>query len=242
MPRPVRYRVCCGSARAQCRSMMHYNELASVPSDRPVAPPVRQPERLRPRGHARPAGPADLRSHQRGHRRPRRRTRPPGPEGVRQVVPLPPAAGRAIDRAAGTRTAGPILLNSCEARMDRHAASQRLRRVAEEAGVRITRPHPHMLRHTVTTMPGAGVDPRDVQIAARHADPRTPCVRTVSRKTPAATRTTSSPPTWHRAPDQAVASTATSRPGSPALPIRGSASSALADGQTFRHEYAQISR
>jgi integrase/recombinase XerD len=34
--------------------------------------------------------------------------------------------------------------------------------------------HPHMLRHTyVTTMPDAGVDLRDVQIAARHADPRT---------------------------------------------------------------------
>ena len=36
------------------------------------------------------------------------------------------------------------------------------------------RPHPHMLRHTyVTTMLDAGVDLRDVQIAARHADPRT---------------------------------------------------------------------
>jgi site-specific recombinase XerD len=31
-----------------------------------------------------------------------------------------------------------------------------------------------MLRHTfVTTMPDAGVDLRDVHIAARHADPRT---------------------------------------------------------------------
>jgi site-specific recombinase XerD len=34
--------------------------------------------------------------------------------------------------------------------------------------------HPHMLRHTfVTTMLDTGVDLRDVQIAARHADPRT---------------------------------------------------------------------
>jgi integrase/recombinase XerD len=58
--------------------------------------------------------------------------------------------------------------------MDRHAATRRLRRLAEAAGVRITRPHPHMLRHTfVTTMLDAGVDLRDVQIAARHADPRT---------------------------------------------------------------------
>ena len=90
------------------------------------------------------------------------------------LVPLPPAVGRAIDRAAGSRTRGPILLNSRGARMDRHAATRRLRRLAETAGVRITRPHPHMLRHTfVTTMLDAGVDLRDVQIAARHADPRT---------------------------------------------------------------------
>ena len=41
-------------------------------------------------------------------------------------------------------------------------------------GMRMPRLHPHMLRHTfVTTMLDAGVDLRDVQIAARHADPRT---------------------------------------------------------------------
>ena len=87
------------------------------------------------------------------------------------LIPLPPAVGRAIDRAVGTRTGGPILLNSRGTRMDRHAATRRL---ADTAGVRITRAHPHMLRHTfVTTMLDAGVDLRDVQIAARHADPRT---------------------------------------------------------------------
>jgi integrase/recombinase XerD len=90
------------------------------------------------------------------------------------LVPLPPAVSRAIDRAVGTRTSGPILLNTHGSRMDRHAATRRLRRLAEDAGMRITRPHPHMLRHTfVTTMLDAGVDLRDVQIAARHADPRT---------------------------------------------------------------------
>jgi site-specific recombinase XerD len=72
------------------------------------------------------------------------------------------------------RLGGPILLNSRGARMDHHAATRRLRRLAHAAGVPITRPHPHMLRHTfVTTMLDAGVDLRDVQIAARHADPRT---------------------------------------------------------------------
>lgn len=38
----------------------------------------------------------------------------------------------------------------------------------------LPRMHPHMLRHTfVTTMLDAAVDLRDVQIAARHAAPRT---------------------------------------------------------------------
>ena len=90
------------------------------------------------------------------------------------LVPLPPAIGRAIDRAIGSRTGGPILLTSRGARMDRHAATRRLRHIAEAAGVPITRPHPHMPRHTfVTTLLDAGVDLRDVQIAARHADRRT---------------------------------------------------------------------
>jgi integrase/recombinase XerD len=90
------------------------------------------------------------------------------------LVPLPPAVGRSIDQAIGARTHGPILLNSRGARMDRHAATRRLRRLAETAGVRISKPRPHMLRHTfVTTMLDAGVDLRDVQSAARHADPRT---------------------------------------------------------------------
>ncbi|WIM99890.1 site-specific integrase [Actinoplanes oblitus] len=40
--------------------------------------------------------------------------------------------------------------------------------------LRIPKMHPHMLRRTfVTTMLDAGVSLRDVQIAARHADPRT---------------------------------------------------------------------
>ncbi len=58
--------------------------------------------------------------------------------------------------------------------MDRHCATRRLHHLAEAGGVHSARMHPHMLRHTfVTTMLDAGVDLRDVQIAARHADPRT---------------------------------------------------------------------
>jgi integrase/recombinase XerD len=77
-------------------------------------------------------------------------------------VPLPPAVGRALDRATGARDNGPILLNRRGVRMDRHAATRRLRRLAQATGLR-TKVHPHMLRHTfVTTMLDAGVDLRRV--------------------------------------------------------------------------------
>lgn len=90
------------------------------------------------------------------------------------LVPLSPAVSRAIDRAADDRESGPLLLNREGRRMDRHAATRRLRALARQSGVALDRMHPHMLRHTfVTTMLDAGVDLRDVQIAARHADPRT---------------------------------------------------------------------
>jgi integrase/recombinase XerD len=56
----------------------------------------------------------------------------------------PSAVGRAIDHAIGTRSSGPILLNSRGVRMDRHAAARRLRRLAETAGIRIARAHPYM--------------------------------------------------------------------------------------------------
>jgi integrase/recombinase XerD len=90
------------------------------------------------------------------------------------LVPLPPAVGRAIERATEGRVDGPILRSRTGSRMDRHCATRRLRALARVAGVTTARMHPHMLRHTfVTTMLDAGVDLRDVQIAARHADPRT---------------------------------------------------------------------
>ena len=136
--------------------------------------------RLRAGGHARPARLADLRSHQRadiadlGEEHGHRVLRVCGKGTKIVLVPLPPAVGRAIDRAVASRVRGPILLNTRGTRMDRHAATRRLHRLAEAAGIQVTRAHPHMLRHTyVTTMLDAGADLRDVQIAARHADPRT---------------------------------------------------------------------
>lgn len=77
-----------------------------------------------------------------------------------------PSAARSTEWAAVAQQAacphGP-------ARRDPTATAPRRHR-----GVRLQRMHPDMLRHTfVTTMLDAGVDLRDVQIAARHADPRT---------------------------------------------------------------------
>jgi site-specific recombinase XerD len=97
-----------------------------------------------------------------------------GKGGKVVLVPLPPAVSRAIDRAVGDRDDGPILRNTLGVRMDRHAATRRPKHLAATAGIRLPRMHPHMLRHAfVTTMLDAGVSLRDVQIAARHADPRT---------------------------------------------------------------------
>ena len=114
------------------------------------------------------------------------------------LVPLPPAVTRAIDHAVGVRTQGPIL---------------RSRRgpgwivTAQRAGLSTAQSaeygfheYPHMLRHTfVTTMLDAGVDLRDVQIAARHADPRTTMRYDRARQNLDSTPTTSSPPSWPQA-------------------------------------------
>ena len=97
-----------------------------------------------------------------------------GKGGKVVLTPLPPAVSRAIERAVADRGSGPILRTRNGTRMDRHCATRRLHRLAEAGDVHAARMHPHMLRHTfVTTMLDAGVDLRDVQIAARHADPRT---------------------------------------------------------------------
>jgi site-specific recombinase XerD len=54
------------------------------------------------------------------------------------LIPLPPAVGRAIDRASGSRMRGPILLHSRGARMDRHAATRRLHQIAAVTRTRTT--------------------------------------------------------------------------------------------------------
>ena len=84
----------------------------------------------------------------------------------------------------------------------RHAATRRLRHLVQTTGIRMPPLHPHMLPHTyMTTMLEAGVNLRDVQIAARHADPRTTMRYDRARNQLDRHPTTSSPPTWPPAPD-----------------------------------------
>ena len=90
------------------------------------------------------------------------------------LIPLPPAVARAIERAIDGRIGGPILRAAPAPGWTATAPPDGSSALAAVAGVTTARMHPHMLRHTfVTTMLDAGVDLRDVQIAARHADPRT---------------------------------------------------------------------
>jgi len=89
------------------------------------------------------------------------------------VIPLPPRVARAVDLAAGERKAEPLLLTRAGNRLNRHAATRIVRRLAKRAGI-TKHISPHSLRHSfITAALDAGVPLRDVQIAARHADPRT---------------------------------------------------------------------
>jgi integrase len=89
------------------------------------------------------------------------------------VLPPPPRVSRAVDQAAGERDHGPLLLMRTGARMNRHGATRIVRRLAKRAGI-TKHISPHSLRHSfITAALDAGVPLRDVQIAARHADPRT---------------------------------------------------------------------
>ena len=89
------------------------------------------------------------------------------------LIPLPSRAARAVDQAANGRLDGPLLLSRTGRRLDRFGATRIVRRLAKRAGIS-KRISPHSLRHSfITAALDAGVPLRDVQIAARHADPRT---------------------------------------------------------------------
>jgi integrase/recombinase XerD len=88
------------------------------------------------------------------------------------TVPLVPRTARTIDLAVGERHDGPILRRRDGQRLDRRTAHRWVRSIGKRAGLGGV--HPHMLRAAfIMAALDAGVPLRDVQIAARHADPRT---------------------------------------------------------------------
>ena len=111
----------------------------------------------------------DFNHYDRGHRV----LRLVGKGGKPATIPLPPPVFRELDRAAVDRT-GPLLrMSDGVTPMHRRAAARRVQAIANAAGLD-RHVHPHLLRHSfVTAALDAGVPLRDVQIAARHSDPRT---------------------------------------------------------------------
>jgi integrase/recombinase XerD len=88
------------------------------------------------------------------------------------TIPLVPRTARTIDLAVGERHEGPILRRRDGQRLDRRTAHRWVRSIGTRSG--LGHVHPHMLRSAfIMAALDAGVPLRDVQIAARHADPRT---------------------------------------------------------------------
>ena len=113
------------------------------------------------------------------------------------LVPLPPAVGRAFDRAIAERDQGPILRSSPAARMDRHCATRRLRALADEPRDLDARMHPHMLPTPMSprcSTPASTSETSRSPLATPIRGPR--CAMTELARTSTATPTTSSRPTW----------------------------------------------
>jgi integrase/recombinase XerD len=88
------------------------------------------------------------------------------------TIPLVPRTARTIDLVVGERHEGPILRRQDGQRLDRRTAHRWVRAIGKRAGLGLV--HPHMLRAGfIMAALDAGVPLRDVQLAARHADPRT---------------------------------------------------------------------
>lgn len=88
------------------------------------------------------------------------------------TMPLAVPVARCLDAAAGGRTHGRLLLRADGTPMTRDSAARVVARLCKKVGndKNIT---PHSLRHAfITACLDAGVPLRDVQIAARHSDPR----------------------------------------------------------------------
>ena len=139
------------------------------------------------------------------------------------LVPLPPAVGRAIDRAAGLRDQGPILLNTRGARMDRHAATPAACGTSPKPPASRS---PGRTRTCSATPMSRPCSTPALTCATCRSLPVTPtpaqrCGMTGPARIWTATRTTSWPPTWHQAHDPAYASCGRCCGRRPILPNSG---------------------
>lgn len=88
------------------------------------------------------------------------------------TIPLAVPVARFLDAAAGDRTHGRLLLRADGSPMNRKSAARVVTRLCRKVG-NYKKISPHSLRHAfITAALDAGVPLRDVQIAARHSDPR----------------------------------------------------------------------
>jgi integrase/recombinase XerD len=95
-----------------------------------------------------------------------------GQAAKRTPVPLNPTVAQAVDRAAAGRPCGPLLTTSTGRRLTRQHAGKLIGRLGAQIGLPSL--HSHQLRHAFVTISlDEGASLRDVQDAARHADPRT---------------------------------------------------------------------
>ncbi len=88
-------------------------------------------------------------------------------------VPLNAALQSAIAAVrTGGRDQGPLLRTGTDRRLTRQQAGKIIKRLGQQIG--LPELHPHALRHSFVTLAlNEGASLRDVQDAARHADPRT---------------------------------------------------------------------
>ena len=107
------------------------------------------------------------------------------------VIPMPPRVGRAVGQAAGDRIGGPVQLMNSGRRLDRHAATRIVRRLAKRAAI-TKHILPHSLRHSfITAALVAGVFYSD---RARPPIPEPPLAMTGPATIWTVTPPTSSPP------------------------------------------------
>ncbi len=91
------------------------------------------------------------------------------------LIPLAPRTARTIDLPIGERREGPILFRQDGRRLDRRTAHRSVQCIGKRAGLGLV--HPHMLQAVfIMAALDAGVPLREVQIAARHSDPRSTTV------------------------------------------------------------------